>query len=171
MVYSFAVDHPWDRRLGFWWVAEQYPDQPAVVASPAGEILSFAELAGRAHTIVHGLRSRGLRAGDIVAYALPNGVDIVTWQLAAQEGGFQSIALNPGLTGAEIRAIVDHSEAAAIVVHHNFADRTDELTGTGSIRVRVAVGGELTGWTPFHELVSGQPDTLPADRTLGVSIS
>jgi long-chain acyl-CoA synthetase len=165
------VNHPWDRRLGFWWIAEEHPDQPAVVASPTNEILTFAELAGRAHRIVHGLRNQGLRAGDIIAYAIPNSVDMVAWQLAAQEGGYQSIALNPGLTGAEIRVIVDHSEAAGIVVHHDYADRINELGGTGSIRLRVALGGQISGWMPFPELVAGQPDTLPADRRLGMPIT
>ncbi len=63
---------PWDQRLGFWWIAEEQPEQPAVVASPSAVALSFGELAGRAHQLVHALRSRGLAVGDIVAYALPN---------------------------------------------------------------------------------------------------
>ena len=103
------MKHPWDRRLGFWWLAEEYPDQPAVVGCPSGVTLTFSELAGRAHRLVHGLRAQGLGAGDIFAYALPNDVDMLCWQLAANEGGFQSIALNPALSGAEIQRIVDHS--------------------------------------------------------------
>ena len=103
----------------------------------AGVTLTFGELAGRAHQLVHALRAQGLGAGDIFAYALPNDVDMLYWQLAAQEGGFQSIALNPALSGAEIQRIVDHSEAAAIVVHADFADRVDQMSGTGSIALRV----------------------------------
>ena len=121
------MQHPWDRRLGFWYLAGEYPDLPAVVACPSGVTLTFAELAGRAHQIVHGLRARGLGAGDIFAYALPNDVDMVCWQLAAQEGGFASIALNPALSGAEVQRIVDHSEASALVLHHDFADRVEQM--------------------------------------------
>ena len=134
------MKHPWDRRLGFWWLAEEYPDQPAVVGCPSGVTLTFSELAGRAHRLVHGLRAQGLGAGDIFAYALPNDVDMLCWQLAANEGGFQSIALNPALSGAEIQRIVDHSEAAAMILHHDFADRVDQMSGTGSIKLRVSVG-------------------------------
>ena len=72
-------------------------------------------------------------AGDIVAYALPNDVDMLYWQLALQEGGFQAIALNPALSGGEIQRIVDHSGAAAIVLHAQFADRVEQMAGTGSI--------------------------------------
>jgi long-chain acyl-CoA synthetase len=167
----FPMRHPWDQRLGFWYIAEQHPDLPAVVACPSGVTLTFGELAGRAHQLVHGLRAQGLGAGDIFAYALPNDVDILYWQLAAQEGGFQSIALNPALSGAEIQRIVDHSEAASIVVHVDFADRVDQMAGTGSIAHRIAVGGELPGFTSGETLVEGQPTTEPLDRRLGLPIT
>ena len=165
------MKHPWDRRLGFWWLAEEYPDQPAVVGCPSGVTLTFSELAGRAHRLVHGLRAQGLGAGDIFAYALPNDVDMLCWQLAANEGGFQSIALNPALSGVEIQRIVDHSEAAAMILHHDFADRVDQMSGTGSIKLRVSVGGDMEGFMSEESLVKDQPTTEPPDRQLGLPIS
>jgi long-chain acyl-CoA synthetase len=165
------MEHPWDRRLGFWFLADEYPDQPAVVACPSGVTLSFSELAGRAHRLVHGLRAQGLGAGDIFAYALPNDVDMLCWQLAANEGGFQSIALNPALSGAEIQRIVDHSEAAALVLHSDFADRVDQMSGTGSIGLRISVGGGIEGFLAEELLVEGQPTTAPPDRQLGLPIA
>jgi long-chain acyl-CoA synthetase len=164
------MEHPWDRRLGFWWIADEHPDQPAVVACPAGVTLNFGELAGCAHQIVHALRAQGLRAGDIFAYALPNDVDMLCWQLAAQEGGFQSIALNPALSGGEIQRIVDHSETAALVLHESFAERVDQMAGSGSIKLRIAVGGEIPGFESNDILVEGHPNTEPVDRQLGVPI-
>ncbi len=165
------MKHPWDRRLGFWWLAQDRPDQPAVVGCPSEVTLTFSELAGRAHRLVHGLRARGLGAGDIFAYALPNDVDILCWQLAANEGGFQSIALNPALSGAEIQRIVDHSGAAALVLHHDFSERVDQMSGTGSIKVRVSVGGDIEGFLSQEALVEGQPRTEPTGRVLGLPIS
>ena len=164
------MKHPWDQPLGFWFLAAEHPDQPAVVACPSQVTLTFGELAGRAHQLVHALRAQGLGAGDIFAYALPNDVDMVYWQFAAQEGGFQSIALNPALSGAEIQRIVDHSEASALVVHADFADRVNQMEGSGSIKLRVAVGGDVPGFTSYETLVEGQPSTEPADRRLGVPI-
>jgi long-chain acyl-CoA synthetase len=164
------MTHPWDQRLGFWWIADEHPDLLAIAACPSGVTLTFSQLAGRAHQLVHALRAQGLVAGDILAYALPNDVDMLLWQFASHEGGYQSIALNPALSGAEIQRIVDHSEAAAIVLHADYADRVDELSGTGSIKLRVAVGGEIPGWTGAQELVEGQPTTEPVDRRLGVPI-
>jgi long-chain acyl-CoA synthetase len=165
------MKNPWDQRLGFWYIAQDRPEIPAIVASPSGLTLSFGELAGRAHQLVHALRSRGLETGDVLAYGLPNDADIVMWLLAAQEGGFQSISLNPALSGEEIQRIVDHSGAAAVVLHADYADRADRLTGTGSIRLRVSVGGAIPGWEQYESFVEGHPVTEPADRRLGIPIS
>src|SRR5579871_5873395 len=95
--YTLSVEHPWDRRLGVWYIAEDSPESPALVESPSGVTLTFGELAGRAHQLVHALRAHGIGNGDIVAYALPNDADILWWQYAMQEAGIQAIALNPAL--------------------------------------------------------------------------
>ena len=165
------VTHPWEQRLGFWYIAEDHPRLPAIVASPSVDSLTFGELAGQAHQLVHALRSRDLVAGDIVAYALPNDVDVLYWQLACQESGLQFISLNPALSSGEIRSIVDHSGAAALVVHHRYAERVEELTGAPSIRLKVSVGGPIGGFEHFEDLTSGHPTTAPTDRTLGGPIA
>ncbi len=113
----------------------------------------------------------GLRSGHIFAYALPNDVDIVVWQLAAHEGGYQSISLNPALTGEEIAGIVDHADAAAVVVHTDYASRAAQLSGRGSVRLWVSVGGEIPGFETFESLIEGQATTEPHDRELGIPIS
>jgi long-chain acyl-CoA synthetase len=163
--------HPWDQRLGVWCIAQEHPDAPAVVASPSGVTLTFGELAGRAHQVVHALRNRGLGRGDIVAYALPNDVDVVVWQLATGESGLRSIALNPALSNDELRAILEHSGAAAVVVHADLAARLGSFEELASVRLLVSVGGPVPGFVAQDELVAGHPTTLPEDRTLGGPIS
>ncbi|MDE3205061.1 MAG: AMP-binding protein [Acidobacteriota bacterium] len=165
------MDHPWDRRLGFWWIAEDAPGQPAVVASPSGVSLTFGGLAERSHQLVNALRSRGLKPGDIIAYALPNSVDVLYWQLAAQEGGFMFVSLNPALSSAEIRTVVDHSGASAFVVHNHFQDRVDEIFGATSVRLRISVGGPVEGFEAFEDLIRDQPSTVPHPRVLGGPIT
>jgi len=64
------------RRLGFWWIAADHPELPAVVSAPSGGC-SYGELAGDAHQRVHVLRSAGLVDGDTVAVLAPNDVEIV----------------------------------------------------------------------------------------------
>jgi long-chain acyl-CoA synthetase len=163
--------NPWDRRLGVWWIAEDHPDHPAIVECPAGEALAYGELVGRAHQLVHALRSRGIGAGDVVAYALPNDLDIVVWQLATSEAGMRSLALNPVLSGDEMRAIVDHSGAVAIAVHAEHAGWAEQLAGADRVRVRVAVGGPIVGFVDQADVLAGHPTTAPQDRTAGSPIT
>jgi len=163
--------HPWDRPLGVWQLAELFPDLPAILSSPSGRTFTFAELVASAHQLVHAVRSRGVAAGDVVIYALPNDADIVLWQLAAQESGIQTIALNPALSGGEIRTIVDHSGAVGIVLHHDFADRAAEILEGSAIPVRVSVGGPVPGFESVDDLVRGHPTTTPPARSVGQPIS
>jgi long-chain acyl-CoA synthetase len=165
------MKHAWDRRLGVWWIAEDHPDQPAIVASPSGVTLTFGELAGRAHQLARALRAHGVGPGDIVAYALPNDVDIVIWQLAAMESGLRSIALSPALTAQEARAIVDHSGSVAVAVHERSGDAAAELLPAPSLRLRVSVGGHVEGFTPQAELLEGHATGPLDDRCLGGAIS
>ena len=171
MVSSFSVEHPWDRRLGFWWLAEEFPNLPAIVEAPSWPPTSFGELAGKAHQLVHALRSRGLVPGDVIAYALPNDADPVLWQLACQEGGYSAISLNPQLSPQEVKAVVDHSGAAGVVIHQGYEDRAADLEGTGSVSLRIVVGGPIEGFTTYESLVEGFPTTPPEDRRLGTPIA
>lgn len=162
--------HAWDQRLGFWWIAEDRPDAPAVVSSPSGSVLTYRELAERAHQLVHALRSRGLSVGDIVAYALPNDVDFLVWQLAFQESGMRGIALNPALSAHETRSILEHSHAAGVVVHQRH-EATSTLVDVPGVRLRVSVGGEIPTFERYDDLVAGQPVTAPLDRQFGSPIA
>jgi long-chain acyl-CoA synthetase len=164
------VEHAWDQRLGVWYIAEDHPDQPAIIESPSGLTLTFGELAGRAHQIVHGLRARGFGVGDIVAYALPNDVDIVLWQLALQEAGFSGISLNPQLSPVEIRTILDHSGAKVLVLGHEYRDGAD-LRDAATVELSISVGGAIDGFTSQDEFVTGQPTTMPEERTFGSPLS
>jgi long-chain acyl-CoA synthetase len=165
------VRHPWDQRLGVWWIAEDRPDVPAVIESPTGQLVSFGELAARAHQVVHALRSHGVQAGETVAYALPNDVDMIVWQLATSESGMRSVALNPALSASELREIADHSGASAVVVHVRYSDRVDEIAHAPSVKVRLAVGGSIPEFTDQADFLAGHQTAAPVGRTFGGPVS
>jgi long-chain acyl-CoA synthetase len=119
---------------------------------------------------VHALRSCGIGAGDIVAYALPNDVDIVWWPLAFQEMGVRSIALNPSLSGLEVAQILEAADAKGLVVDAGYPEIATVAAKTDT-DLLVAVGGPIEGFISYDELVESFPTTLPADRTFGSPIS
>jgi long-chain acyl-CoA synthetase len=171
MVSLFPVEHPWDRRLGFWWLAEEFPDRPAILEAPSWPPTTMGALAGKAHQLVGALRARGLDPGAIIACALPNDADVVLWLLACQEGGYSSISLNPQLSPLELKAVVDHAGASAVVVHKSYESRAAELEGTGSVVLRVVVGGPTDGFVRYEDLVDGFATTAPEVRRLGIPIA
>src|SRR5258706_10392183 len=146
------MKHPWDRRLGVWWIAEDHPELAAIVASPTGP-RTYAELAASAHQLVHALRARGLVPGDAVAVMAPNGVEIVECSLACQEAGWFFLPLNTFLTGGELAGIVEVADAAAIFVHERFGAA---LSGAAwdALRAgrRVFSFGEVAGIESADEL-------------------
>ena len=165
------MQHPWDRRLGVWWIADDHPDAPAIVDSPSGRTLTFAELVAAAHRVANALRARCLRVGDVVAYALPNDVDAVVWQLATTEIGLRYLTLNTALSADEFASILTHSGASALVTH---ADYLDGFTAVpDGARLRVVVGdsaGAPAGFEAEADFLAGQPPTPPAERTQGDAI-
>jgi long-chain acyl-CoA synthetase len=165
------VKRKWARRLGVWWVAADHPGLPAIVESPSAVLLTFGELAGRAHQVVHALRAAGVGAGDVVAYALPNDADVVWWQLAMEEAGMHGVALNPALSGEEIASVPEHAVASVLVVDRQFAAQVAGLLGRALPLLRVVVGGELAGFVRQEDLVAGFPQTEPAGRQFGAPLS
>src|SRR5215216_5811162 len=115
---------PWDQRLGVWWIADDHPDAPAIAASPSGA-RTYAELVAGAHQLVHTFRGLGVEPGDSVAAMLPNGLHLIELSLACQEAGWYFTPLNSFLTHEELRAILEHSGAAIVAIHEQFAAIVD----------------------------------------------
>ncbi len=163
------MKHPWDRRLGFWWLAEEYPDQPAVVGCPSGVTLTFSELAGRAHRLVHGLRG-GPRCRLHLRLCPPQRRRHP--RPAARRARKRVPVHRPeprpvrGRDPAHCRSLGSRGPA----LYRDFADRVEQMSGTGSIKLRVAVGGDIEGFLSEESLVEGQPTTEPPDRQLGIPI-
>ncbi len=163
------MQHPWDQRLGVWWIAEDHPDAPAVVASPSGRTLTFGELAAAAHRVANALQAHGLRTGDVVAYALPNDVDAVIWQLGTSQIGLRYLTLNTALSAEEFAAILAHSEAKVLVTHADYLDRFPSLPA--DMTLQIVVGGPAgAGFVAEADFLADAPATPPADRTQGDAI-
>ncbi len=163
------MDHPWDRRLGVWYIAEDQPEAMAVLASPQGT-RTYAQLVANANQIVHTFRSLGLTQGSVVAAMLPNGVDIIEISLACQQAGWLLTPLNTALTPAEVDAIIQHSGAALLVVHEKFSSLITESKGehaTSRPVIRTVAIGEIAGVESLELLRSSQPTNTPENRSSG----
>ena len=158
-------DDVWDQRLGFWWIAEDHPGAPAVLAGPDGP-LSYGELAARAHQLVHLFRHLGAAPGVPVAVMADNGNTIVEASLACHESGLHMIPLNTHLSARELEVILRHSGARVLVIGARFAGLLDDLDLDG-LAVAVRTIGEVDGFTSLDVARADHPTSVPDDRSQG----
>src|SRR5215468_11365877 len=104
---------------GFWRRALADPDRIAAI-EPDGTAHTAGDLLARVNQLTHGLRARGLRAGDGVAVLAPNGVAPLEVYLAALQAGWYVTPINWHFTVPEIAYIVRDSDAKAFFVHERF---------------------------------------------------
>jgi acyl-CoA synthetase (AMP-forming)/AMP-acid ligase II len=82
-------------------LAHSEPSQPALIVPDSGQALTYGQLAARVETLARRLAGLGVRRGDRVALALPNGPDIVLLLLAITALGAGAAPLNPAYTETE----------------------------------------------------------------------
>ena len=158
--------------LGFWRLAQRDPDWIAAV-DPDGTEHTAGELLARANQTVHGLRALGLEPGDGICGLVPNGVDGLVLYLAALQAGWYYTPINWHLTGPEIGHIVADSEAKAFFVHERHTAegvRGAEEAKLDPRRRFACLGSAVEGFRPYADLVDGQPDTLPENRSNGATM-
>ncbi len=155
------------RRLGFWAIAEDEPARPALL-SPDGEQTTFGALAAHAHRIAHGLRARGLRAGDCIAAVVGNGELYYSANLAAQEIGLYFVPVSWHLTARELAHNNADSEAKLLIAEARFADAVRSAADSAGLAEEARfAASRVKGFLPLEALTAGQLDSPPADRTLG----
>ncbi len=95
--------------------AEETPDAPFLLA-PDDNILTYAQVATRARGLAGWLTEQGIKPGDSVAWAMPNGLPSALCLLGILRGGHLATAINL-VAGRDIIAyVLDHSDAQIVLV-------------------------------------------------------
>jgi len=153
--------------VGFYRYAKAEPERVALV-DPDGRETTAGGLLAEANRLSHAFAALGLRAGDGVATVLPNSTEMIAVYLAAMQSGLYICPVNWHLAGPEIAYIVSDSEARVVVGHARFSGalRAAAAEVAGDVRW-YSLGGDVAGFAPYAELIDGQPDTDPPERTAG----
>src|SRR4051794_17311239 len=89
-------------------IAEQAARTPQRVAVECGGSgMSYAELVARAATVTARLRATGVRRGDLVAVAVPRGVDLVAALLGVLGAGAAYVPLDADHPADRLSYILD----------------------------------------------------------------
>ncbi len=138
--------------------ATRRPDKAITVFE--GETTTYAEMAARSTALAGGLSERGVGPGDVVGLLMYNCTEFLETVFAANYLGAIAMPINWRLATPEVRYILEHSGARALVSDESLVGRADEATeDAGPSLVRACVSQHPPGgWTPLGELrVTGTP--------------
>ncbi len=132
--------------------AARTPDKPLTVFE--GQTTTYGAMAERATDLAGGLAERGIGGGDVVALLSYNCPEFLETIFAANYLGAIAMPINWRLAAPEVRYILDHSGARAVVCDGPLIGLANQATeGIGADLVRVRVSPEIEdGWSSLAEL-------------------
>jgi long-chain acyl-CoA synthetase len=154
--------------LAYW--AGQLSDDRGAIVSPHGD-RTFAELNANANRLARALRGRGLSPGDGVAILCANRAEFAEVLAATQRAGLRLTPVNWHLTAPEAGYIVDDCEARAFVADARFAGIAAEVADLApATEIRLAVGGPITGFDSYDDVLAPESGDDITDPVLGSSM-
>ena len=130
-----------------------------------GERTSYAEMALRTAALAGGLSHHGVGQGEVVALLSYNCPEFLETIFAANYLGAIAMPINWRLAAPEVRYILEHSGARALVCDDSLVDVANEATrGREATLVRASVAPTTReGWTSLAELraTPGQASRVP----------
>lgn len=100
-------------------IAAKQPDAPALSCEDI--TLSWKELHARSNRMAHALEARGVKEGDFVTIALPNGVAFMEAAYAVWKLGAVPQPVSAKLPEGELRAVLDLAQPTAVIAWPNVA--------------------------------------------------
>ena len=136
--------------------ATRTPDKAITVFE--GGLVTYAEMAGRAAALAAGLCRAGVGRGDVVALLSYNCPEFLETIFAANYLGAIAMPINWRLAAPEIRYILEHSGARALVCDESLLPTGDEAAKDMDALLRACTtDGAPPGWQGFDRLRTGDP--------------
>jgi len=150
--------------------ATRAPD--AAITVFEGETTSYGEMATRAAALAAGLHERGIGRGDVVGLLSYNCPEFLETLFAANCLGAIAMPINWRLAAPEVRYILEHSEARALVCDEALVALADDATkGMEATLLRACVaqpapaGGRPSPTSGPTRAASLPPSRLPTTCT------
>jgi long-chain acyl-CoA synthetase len=140
------------------------PDKAAIIVAETGAVTTYAELDAASNRAAHLFRSRGLVAGDAVAFFLENTPDYFALAWGAQRCGLRFVCVSSKLTVEEVEYILCDSATKLIVTGASLSAVGGALTSDAE---RYSLGGPIASYTAWEEAIAAMPATPVADEICG----
>jgi fatty-acyl-CoA synthase len=118
------------------------------------EVVTYGDMAARAAALATGLHESGVGAGDVVGLLSYNCPEFLETIFAANYLGAIAMPINWRLAAPEVRYILGHSEARALVCDESLIDLANDATkGVEGTLVRVCVSQPAPeGWRALSDM-------------------
>jgi acyl-CoA synthetase (AMP-forming)/AMP-acid ligase II len=144
--------------------ARRTPDHPLAVHG--GRAVTYLEMQQWSAAVAGGMQARGVRTGDVVALLSYNNLEFLTTIFAANHLGAIAMPINWRLAAPELRFILEHSGARALVCDRELAPLADEAAKDLEHQLeRVCITeSPVPGWERFADMTTGAspPPRAPA---------
>src|SRR3954447_23854586 len=125
--------------------ARRTPDKPIAVFGD--DVVTYQGMVEWAAALAGGLQARGVGPGDVVGLLSYNSLEFLATIFAANYLGAIAMPVNWRLAAPELRFILEHSEARALVCDRDLLDLANEATAKLTGLVRICVSAEaVAGW-------------------------
>jgi O-succinylbenzoate-CoA ligase len=129
--------------------AVRTPERP--FARAAGETVTYGEMAARAAALAGGLHERSVQAGNVVALLSYNCIEFLETIFAVNYLGAIVMPINWRLAAPEVRYILEHADACAIVCDEELLPLANDATA-GLELVRVTTSAARDEWVALASL-------------------
>ncbi|HEY6107119.1 MAG TPA: AMP-binding protein, partial [Anaeromyxobacteraceae bacterium] len=113
------------------------------------QCVSWADYLGRARRFCLGLKALGVSRGDKVAILSENRREWLCAELGAMSAGAVGVGVYPTSPSNEVRYVVDHSEAVAVVAEDQ--EQVDKILSVELPRVRHVIVSEPRGLRRYRD--------------------
>lgn len=141
-------------------------DHTAVVSPEHGVRITYDSLRHQVHAMAGALASAGIRPGDRVAMALPNGLPAIVTFLAASTAG-TAAPLNPAYKHDEFRFFLEDTAARVLICPPKGAEEARRAAGELKIPVMAV---EMDAHGTVHLLDAPEPTVAPHPGTKDVAL-
>jgi fatty-acyl-CoA synthase len=137
------------------------PDKPLAVFE--GETTTYGQMAANAAGFAGGLHAHGVRQGDVVALLSYNCPQFLEALFAANYLGAVAMPINWRLAAPELRYILEHSQAKALVCDAALVELAEQATAGLEGLARVCVSSPAPdGWDALADLRTAEAPQRPA---------
>jgi 3-oxocholest-4-en-26-oate---CoA ligase len=129
-----------------------------------GRIVSWSEFAARTNTLARALRTRGLDAGDKIAFYMRNRPEYVEGIAAAFKARLTHVNVNYRYVDRELVYLLDNADAAAVVYAAEYADHVETIRAAlPNVRlwIEVADGHAGSAASLPYEVLAAEGDGAP----------